>query len=346
MKLTPFQTALAVNVMAMLGLPASEAFQIHKADDAFEPGRILAYNASQFSANNPHEFLTNYALRFSDPNQAALQALRELLAPEVPSNSSSHVDYAVYGLSDEFLALDNAVDARRPIGKDYNTLPNASKSNTSQKLHDTGLAIEVDEEEELLDSDWQQRKVARLLGILDRTELRTAITLFVALATNTAKTWDASAGKDPDQDVLTIINAATMRPGHAIYGPAAWSKRSLAHRAQDTAGGFASAMLTEDQLAAHLGLGSVMVPRNKYATGASTLSDVVGSYVLLFSSARGMEREDFSNLKTFTAPARSGGKRAVWVRQVGDKKWRIAVSTGKRLVAATSAVGAELVTVS
>jgi DNA-binding IclR family transcriptional regulator len=60
----------------------------------------------------------------------------------------------------------------------------------------------------------------------------------------------------------------------------------------------------------------------------------------------GLSRDDFSNLKTFTAPARNGQRRAVYVRQVGDKRWRIAVTTGKRLVALTSAIGLETMTIS
>lgn len=345
MKLTPHQTALAVNIMASLGLPASEAFTIHQADDNFANGRVLAFNASQFGSNNPNEFLTNYAIRYTDPLQDQLRSVRELLAPEVRSNNSAYVSYAVYGYGDSILALDSAATARRAIGADYPTIRNTAKTITNQSLNDTGLAVEVDEDEEMLDPEWQQRKVAWLLGILDRTELRTAVALFVAGASNTAKTWDATAGKDPDQDMMTIIDSTAIRPNNAICGPGAWTKRALAHRAQNTAGGFSSSKMTPQELADFMMLNGVLVPRNKYATGASTGSDVVGSYALLFTSVPGASRDDFTNLKTFVAPAKNGQGRMVLVRQIGDKKWRIAVSTGKRLVALTSAVGAELITI-
>lgn len=346
MKLNHQQAALAVNIMAMLGLPASEAFAINAHDENFSNGRVLAFNASAFAANNPDEFLTNYAVRYKDPLQDTLGSIRESLAPEVTSNQSSSVTYPVYTFGDAFLAMDNAGDMIRAIGADYKTMRNTAKIITTQKLNDTGLAVEVDEDEELLDTDWQQRKVAWLLGIIDRTELRTAIALFVAGATNTAKTWDTTAGKDPDQDVMTILDSTTVRPNNVMFGPGAWTKRALAHRAQNTAGGFGSAALTPDALAGMYGVGTVQVPRPKYATGANTASNVIGSYALLYSAAPGMSRDDFSNLKTFTAPARNGQKRAVYVRQIGDKRWRIAVSTGKRLVALTSTLGAELITVS
>jgi len=344
--LRPGPQALAFNVLAtMLGIAPQESFEIHKADDNFTPGRVLAFNASQFSVNAPSEFLTNYAVRYSDPLQQALQSLREQLAPEVMSNNSAFVQYAVYGFTDAFLAMDNPLDVRRGVGADFTTVGNTSKNLATQKMPEIGLAIEVDEEEELLDADWQQRKVAFLLGILDRTELRQALALAVAGATNVAKTWDASAGKDPDQDIATEINAMQIPPSNIWVGPGAWIKRMLAHRAQNTAGGFASASLTPEGVGGLLNA-SVEIPRNRYASGAGVTSQIMGSIVLMFSAMSGMSRDDFSNLKTFVAPARNGQRRAVWVRQVGDKRWRIAVSTGKRLVALTSAIGLETMTIS
>lgn len=261
------------------------------------------------------------------------------------SNNSAFVQYPVWGFTDAYLAMDNPLDVRRGIGADFTTVGNVTHNLATQKMPEIGLAVEVDEEEELLDADWQQRKVAFLLGILDRTELRQALALLVAGATNVAKTWDATAGKDPDQDIATEINAMQIPPNNVWMGPGAWIKRMLAHRAQNTAGGFASASLTPEGLGGMLNA-TVQVPRNRYASGAGVTSQIFGSIVALFTSMAGMSRDDFSNLKTFTAPARNGQRRAVWVRQVGDKRWRIAVSTGKRLVALTSAIGLETITVS
>ena len=39
--------------------------------------------------------------------------------------------------------------------------------------------------------------------------------LVLAPATNTAKTWDTTAGKDPDQDVLTDLIAAVEKAGYS-----------------------------------------------------------------------------------------------------------------------------------
>jgi hypothetical protein len=367
---------MAFNALAAaLGISASESVGIYQPDGGFvhnrviafnqnildqgvpvfgegqfrnpvaENQRLLAVNAAQFGVNNPSEFLTNYAIRYTDPLQDALRSLREQLAPEVMSNNSSFVQYAVYGFTDAFLAMDNPLDVRRAVGADFTTVGNTSKTLASAKMPEIGLAVEIDEEEELLDGDWQQRKVAWLLGILDRTELRSSLALAVAGATNVNKTWDATAGKDPDQDIATEINAMQIPPSNIWIGAGAWIKRMLAHRAQNTAGGFASASLTPEGVGGLLNA-DVQVPRNRYASGAGVTSQIMGSVVLLFSAMPGMSRDDFSNLKTFFAPARNGQRRAVWIRQVGDKRWRIVVSTGKRLVALTSTIGLETITVS
>jgi hypothetical protein len=344
--LKPGPQALAFNaIAAMLGIPPRESFDIAPADDNFAPNRVLAFNASQFSVNAPSEFLTNYAVRYSDPNQQLLQGLREQLAPEVMSNNSAFVQYPVFGFTDAFLAMDNALDVRRGVGADFTTVGNITHSLATQKMPEIGLAVEVDEEEELLDADWQQRKVAWLLGILDRTELRQAIALLVAGATNVAKTWSAAAGKDPDMDVITEIDAMMIKPNNIWYGPGAAVKRLLSLRSQNLAGQATSSTMTMEQLGG-LFNANVLTPQPRYASAASTTSTVFGSVVMLFTAMPGMSRDDFSNLKTFTAPARNGQRRAVYVRQVGDKRWRIAVTTGKRLVALTSAIGLETITVS
>ncbi|MEO7725064.1 MAG: hypothetical protein ABIU29_10355 [Chthoniobacterales bacterium] len=96
---------------------------------------------------------------------------------------------------------------------------------------------------------------------------------FAGIAVNTAVTWDATAGKDPDYDVLGKIEASGDDRGIgsnvAIYGSTAWRKRSLAHRAQNTAGGFASASMTPSQLSELLGLDKVIISRERYQSTAT-----------------------------------------------------------------------------
>jgi hypothetical protein len=385
--LNPKQQAIAARILASLGVAESEDVaingpghyalgQVTEWDRSGFNNAPLAVNAvSQFSGNNPHEYLSQYAVRYQDPNMATLDEFTDLLAPPVMSNNSRFVEYAIYGFIDAFLSLDVTADDIRGIGADFATLRNPTKSLVTQRMNERGLAVEVDEAEEILPGDvneWQQQKIAWLIGIGARTRLRRAVALFVAIATGASKTWDTTAGKDPEQDVMDELDNLPIRSSDIIYGTGAWSKRSRSHRAQVTAGGFASAGMgglgapgramaavnafaagrdTADDLAGIFGVNSVRVSRHRRATGASTIADVIGSLVLMFISQASPSRYDFTNLKTFRAPALSPqgapiGKRAVYVRQVGDKRWRIAVSFGSELVAVTSSIGAEVITIS
>ena len=346
MKLTspPSRTALAAHILASMGVPARESFTIHQADDAFEHGRVLAFNASQFAGNAPVEFLSNYAVRYQDNNTAqSLDTVRQFIAPDVPSNNSQFVEYALYNFSDGLLSLDNLADDLRGIGADFPTMRNPPHQLVSQRIANRGLAVEVDEDEERLDADWQQNRVAFLRGVLDRNRLRRTVALFAAGAVNVNKTW-SSGTPDPDMDITDELEAQALRSSRIVYGPGAWTKRKRALRSQNTAAGYASADLTLEDLAGDFAVEEVQVVRAKYATGATTTGSIVGSQVLLFCAGDNLGRNDFSNLKTFTAQTKTGQRYAAYVRQVGDKRWRIAVECYET-VAITSTVGLEVVTV-
>ena len=340
----PSHAALAANILASMGVPSRESFTIHPADDAFENGRVLAFNASQFSGNAPSEFLSNYAVRYQDNNTAqSIDSVRQFIAPDVPSNNSQFVEYALYNFSDGLLSMDNLADDLRGIGADFPTMRNPPHQLVSQRVANRGLAVEVDEDEERLDADWQQNRVAFLRGVLDRNRLRRTVALFAAGAVSVNKTW-SSGTPDPDMDITDELEAQSLRSSRIVYGPSAWTKRKRAFRTSNTPAGYASADQTLEDLAGEFAVEEVQVVRAKYATGASSASNIVGSQVWLFCAGTGLGRNDFSNLKTFTAPTKTGQRYAAYVRQVGDKRWRIAVECYET-VAITSTVGLEIVTV-
>ncbi len=329
--------------MGINGLPT-----IHSDDEGrgFENGRVLAYNASQFSSNVPEEFLSNYAGRYTDPLQASLDDVSNMLAPEIQAgNRLGFVQYPVYLYEDAFKALDNANDDLRGVGQDFPTLRNTSKNMVTAKITNRGLAIEVDEDEELLDGDWQQRKVAYLMGIMSRTRLRRTLALFVAIATAVAKTWDTTPGKDPDMDLLAELENSPIRQTRAIFGPGAATKRKMSLRSQNTPAGYGNSGYSDNDLAGFLSMDSVMTVRNRVTTGAGTTSTIFGNYVLLFIASQVMQKDDFSNLKTFTGLCKNGARYAVYVRQIGDKRWRIAVEKYE-IPVVTSTIGAEVLTIS
>lgn len=350
--------AITAGLMLSLGLAPNESTQVQRYTEGFQNGRVLALNSeslgmfggqtspldrglavndSLFEGANPHEFLSNYAVRYQDPLMADLMALQELLAPLVPSNGSQLVEYAVYHFADAFKAMDNSQDLKRGIGADFPTVQNPTKYMARQRIPNLGLAIEVDEDEERLDADWQQRKVAFLRGIIDRTLLRQTLGLAAAAAITADKTWSTGT-PDPDLDILNEILVAPLPPTGVIYGPTAWSKRLQAYSTQLTPGGFAGQTRNADMLAGHLSVGDVKVVKNRVSTGGITTAAIVGQYVLQFISGQNLGRDDFSNMKTFSAPTKTGAPYASYVRQIGDKRWRIAVEC-YRLPAITSAVG-------
>jgi len=346
--LTPFQVALAINVMASVGLAPSEGRQVFNTTEGFAHDRTLAFNAGLFEGANPSEFLSNYAVRYQDPNAQALDSIRAFLAPDVQSSGSQFVQYAVYSFSDAMLSLDNLNDDIRGIGADWATMRNPTKIMQVQKIPNRGIAVEVDEDEEKLDPDWQQRKVELIRGILDRNRLRRAIILAVAGATSENLTWTVGAGgasTDPDMDIMTELDQLALRPSRMIYGPTAWSKRIAAHRAVNTAGGFASAQLTNDELAGQFAIEQVMTVRARYNTGGVATAPIVGAVALAFIAADNLGRDDISNLKTFWAPTKTGQKYASYVRQIGDKRWRVGVECYDQ-VELTSTVGLEVFNIS
>jgi hypothetical protein len=336
-------TGLANGVMRSFGVGAGQLPAITDNYGDFEHNRLLAFNASQFEANEPSEFLSNYAVRYQDPLAASLQSLLQMLAPDVQCGMSRTVEYAVYLLQDAFLSMDNTLDDLRAIGADFTTLRNTTKTMVFQKIPNRGLAVEVDEDEERLDPDWQQRKVAYLLGILARTALRRALALFIASATAVAKNW--STPGDPDMDLLNELENSLIRMTRLILGPTAATKRKINFRAQNTAGGFASAGLSDQELADYLALDQAVTARNKYTSGVGATSSIFASYALLFIASDTMQKDDPSNLKTFWAPCKNGQRYATYVRQVGDKRWRIAVEKYE-LTAVTAVAGAEILTIS
>ena len=340
----PSHAALAANILASMGVPARESFTIHTPDDAFEHGRVLAFNASQFAGNAPSEFLSNYAVRYQDNTAQSIDTVRQFIAPDVPSNNSQFVEYALYNFSDGLLSMDNLADDLRGIGADFPTLRNPPHQLVSQRIANRGLAVEVDEDEERLDADWQQNRVAFLRGVLDRNRLRRTVALFAAGAVSVAKTW-SSGTPDPDMDLVDELERTSRcAPRASCTARARGRKRKRAFRTQNTPAGYASADLTLEDLAGEFAVEEVQVVRAKYATGAASTANIVGSQVLLFCAGDNLGRNDFSNLKTFTAPTKTGQRYAAYVRQVGDKRWRIAVECYET-VAITSTVGLEIVTV-
>lgn len=305
------------------------------------PGQIyLAANDSRFIETYFSEPLTTFSTGYRDPNDIA--ATLEFFAPEVPTGGRLF-EWKKWDNSEEFYS---EVDDVRAINADFKRVEFTGTDQTGKTLN-KGLTVRVDLDQAT--PGWEERYTAKLMRRLQRNELRRALALLSAAATNTAKTWDTTAGKDPDQDVLTELiagaNASGIYPNRVGYGHTAAAKRILAHRAQNSAGGFASAGIAAADIAAFLSVDQVFVSKERFQSSLSAKSEVVGNLVLAFMANSGGDREDPSNIKRFVSPVEGGGKMRVYQQQVSAKLVDISVEYYSALVM-TSTLGVRQLTIS
>jgi len=307
--------------------------------------RIAEFNAALMTESFFSQPLTDYAVGYRDPSD--LDAELEFFAPEVPV--TERFSYALWDNAEEWLS--DTKDDIRAIKGDFKEVEYTS-SKVEAAVVNRGLQITLDMDQIRARSDFEEYYTQKLLRRLKRNELRRAIALLSEAATNNAKTWDTTAGKDPDQDVMTDLIAAAdasgIKPNRVGYGDTAWAKRMLAHRAQASAGGFGSAALTADQIAGLYGVDSVLNSKSRYTTSATAKAQSLGNLVLMFNATSGMDTEDASNIKRFVANGAAeegGGKYQVYSQRVSAKRWVIAVGYYSKL-AITSTLGIRKITVS
>lgn len=306
-------------------------------------GEIALANDARFVEAHFNQPLTTYAVGGWD--RLDLSQELEFFAPSV--TVPRRFTYAEWLNSEAFLS-DAAPEDLRSIGADFKRVEYRSVK-TEAKTDNRGLTMRIDMDEVPEMSNWQQVYTQKLLQRLKRSALRRAVALLSAAGANTARTWDATAGKDPDQDVdgslITGTTALGVRPNRVGYGETAWSKRRLAHRAQNSAGGFASAAMREPDVAAYLTVDQVLVSRSRYQSAAAAKTEVVSNLVLSFFAQGGATVDDPSNIKRFVSPTASGGPVRVYLHQVSAKLWDLTVEHYD-LIRITSTLGIRKETIS
>lgn len=307
-----------------------------------QAGEIYLANEARFSESFYSEPLTAYSVGFKDPNN--IEDTVEFFAPGIETPRFFEYKEAIN--AEEFYSeLDE--DMRAP-GSAFKMVEPYKGVRTVGKTVNRGLTLRVDRDLQT-SSDWDQKAVAKLLRRILRNKLRRAIALLSAAATNTAKTWDVTAGKDPDQDVLsdliTANTASGIYPNRVGYGHTAWAKRILAHRAQNSAGGFASAGMTPEQVAGFLGIDRAYVSKERYQSAAAAKTEIVANLVLMFMALDGADTEDSSNIKGFYSLCANGQRYATYIQQVSAKLWDVTVEHYE-LTKITSTLGIRKFTVS
>lgn len=298
-----------------------------------QPGQIYLANAARFDETYYSEPLTTYIVGWKDPND--IKGTLDFISPEV--TVGRRFEYKAHKNAEEFLS---ETDDIRGIGSDFKRVEYRG-DDVTQKTINKGLTIRLDLDQYPNIDQAQQIAVERLTRRLYRNDLRRAVAAAVAAAGNGSNlTWNTTAGKDPDQDMLTALIAANddsgIRPNRLLFGEIAWNKRGLSHRAQNTAGGFASAMMTPDQLAGILGVEKIKVSRERYQTAATTKSKVVGDVVLGFYAEDGVGIDDPTCLKRFVSPVEGGGLLRVFVQQISAKLVDVTVEHYSNIIATAS----------
>lgn len=318
-------------IAAMTAAPVDTGAVVHD--------RVSMANANLFDSANYSEPLTNYAVGWKDSSD--IEAALNFFAPAVPV--SRKFEYRKFDNADDF---ESDSDDERAIGEDFKVVKNGGEM-VLGKTRNRGLKIVVDEDEVDGDPNWRERKVGQLLRRIKRNQLIRAINLLSAAAVNTGKTWNSDAGKDPDNDMLLELIAGADVSGLMMnrvgFGHTAWSKRVGSHRAQDNAGGYASAGLSPAELAGFLNVDEVFLTKSRHNSG-SAKAQILSNKVLMFLAENGLSQEDPSNIKRFMTMI-DGGDYRVFEYKTGSKFTEIVVEHYEETLI-TSTLGIRQLTIS
>lgn len=300
-------------------------------------GRIYGLaNDANFDAAHLSEPLTQFVTGVPDTED--LLATLEAMIPSVPV--SRKFSFKTHNEKAQFQIDSNDADIREIGGKFQEVT--APGGETDSSTQNKGLAIVLDNDAGGEDASVQQYHVASLRNRLLRTEIYRARVLIDANdVSSSTPNWGASnTTADPDGDLLTAVDASlTARgvlPTVLVLGGTAALRRKIALRRQATSGGFATAGLSDAELATFLGLQKVVTLRTAYQSTSTAKSAVAGSEAYVYSAAPGLTTNDPSNFKRFVTTTEGGMFRVYVVPML--KQTLIAVEHYSRLVC-TSTLG-------
>ena len=297
---------------------------------------VCVANEDRFDNTFMSEPLTAYAVGQPDNG---VRALLDSAFPEVPVARKFEFRKAVAG---EAYIAETGIDIRA-LGAEFKQLQFSGDMEQSKTLN-KGLTVKLDKDE-IIPGD-EERKVAMLMNMLERLELRRGLAIIDAAASNTGKTWNSSA--DPDMDMLAAVEAFGDATGQdanfALIGSTSMQKRITAYRAQATAGGFASSAMTIQQIADFLGIDELVKVTERYRAGkGKSLSRFVSNYVYFYARSLFADREDPSSVKRFVTRMAEGRYRVYRIEKA--KSVELSVEHYSNIVA-TNATGVQKLTIS
>lgn len=311
------------------------------ANEATRGGSIGLANETASSNSFFSQPLTTYSVGWL-ANQAELLALLAFLAPDV--SVGRRFEFKARNTKDAFIALENDEDVRALYGE-FKRLQSTGSIVQSKTLH-KGFSKLIDADEVKENPMAEEEAVGVLTAACIRAEILRAVSLINTAAVNAAKTW--STGSDADVDLLKAIAAGGdtvgINPNRVLFGQTAWQNRVMGLRVLDNAGGYASAGLTPEQLAAFLAIEAVKVCTERYESGSGKGALVTNNIVLAYNAVAGAGKDDPSNIKRFVT---NGGGNAfrVFRREVSSDLIEITVSHYSHIVL-TSSTGIRKLTIS
>jgi len=303
-------------------------------------------NDSQFLETFYSEPLTNFTTGWRDPND--IEATLQFFAPAVPVGR--RFEWKAANNAEEFMS--ELVDDQRAIGADFKSVKYTG-TDVNDKTLNRGLTLIVD-----LDNvsdtgvgagqvpGWQQNAVAKLTRRLYRNSYRRALAAISAAAVNNNLVWAPQPVNpgvvpvNPDMDVVADLVAQTnitgIRNNRVAYGDTAALYRQQAYGAQNNPAGYLGyGTNPEAALAAALGVDKVYVSRERYQSGATAKSEILGAKVYSFYAQDNVDTEDPSNIKRFVSTfdgEQGGGLFRVYVQQISSKLVAITVEFYEKIV--------------
>jgi hypothetical protein len=286
--------ALAAAYAGSIVAIANELWTPSVDDGNIKPGIIYAANEARFVTSSYSEGLTGYLQGWTEPEN--LEQLLEDIAPMV--SSGKRFEFKKADNSEAFLSEDDDV---RSIGANYKRVTYKG-STVQERTYNKGLTIRLDKDD-MVEGE-EEQSVEALKSRLLRNEIRRALALLRAAATNTDKVWDAT--KNPDKDVRDRLRVAStksgLRPTRVLIAEDAFDLRADAYELQNTPAAGVAANKTPDQLAAKWMVDSVKIVKAKYQSTLTAKAQVQNALtVLMYMAQKGLSKNDPSNIKRFVS---------------------------------------------
>ena len=305
---------------------------------------IYAANESRYIESTFSEPLTAFAVGYQDPGQ--LQELLDFISP--PVVTTRRFEYLKWTNAEEFQAETNNEDIRA-IGADFKRVEYTSGKATGG-VFNKGLTLRYDMDNAEDIPNYDQIVTARLMRRLLRAEaLRAYTALSGAAVATTPLIWNATAGLDPDQNIADLVvsfgDSMGLNPTRVLYGLGAWQARRKAHRAQNTAGGFASSEDTIDEVATAVGVDEGFISRERYSTSSTAKSKIIPDSVIVFLANANQSPEDASNVKRFIANTQGGTPFRTYSQVSANGKFKSITVEHYSNILVTAPLGVQLATI-